>query len=36
MFPDPESAYLQSKVYYEEEMAKWDPVEVDEDGVEDV
>mgnify|MGYP002511451997 FL=1 len=36
MFPDPESAYLQSKVYYEEQMAKWDPVEVDEDGVEDV
>lgn len=36
MFPDPESAYLQSKVYYEEEMAKWDPVEVNEDGVEDV
>jgi SPP1 family phage portal protein len=36
MFPDPESAYLQSKVYYEEEMAKWNPVEVDEDGVEDV
>jgi hypothetical protein len=36
MFPDPESAYLQSKAYYEEEMAKWNPVEVDEDGVEDV
>lgn len=36
MFPDPESAYLQSKVYYEEQMEKWDPVEVDEDGVEDV
>ena len=36
MFPDPESAYLQSKAYYDEEMKKWDPVEVDEDGVEDV
>lgn len=31
MFPDPESAYLQSKAYYDEEMAKWNPVEVDED-----
>lgn len=36
MFPDPEGAYLQSKTYYEDEMKKWDPVEVDEDGVEDV
>jgi SPP1 family phage portal protein len=37
MFPDPESAYLQSKDYYEEEMKKWEPVEVDEDeGDEDV
>ena len=32
MFPDPESAYLQSKVYYEEQMEKWEPVEVTEDG----
>lgn len=34
MFVDPESAYLQSKAYYEEEMKKWDPVDVgaDEDG----
>ena len=32
MFPDPESAYLQSKAYYDEQMAKWDPVEVAEDG----
>lgn len=36
LFPDPESAYLQSKVYYEEQMEKWDPVEVVEGGVEDV
>ena len=35
MFPDPESAYLQSKAYYDEEMKKWDPVEVAEDGDED-
>lgn len=31
MFSDPASAYLQSKTYYEEEMKKWEPVEVDED-----
>ena len=36
MFPDPESAYLQSKAYYEEQMKKWDPVKVDEGGDEDV
>jgi SPP1 family phage portal protein len=30
MFPDPESAYLQSKAYYEEQMEKWEAVEVDE------
>ena len=30
MFPDPESAYLQGKAYYEEQMKKWEPVEVDE------
>lgn len=30
MFPDAESAYLQSKEYYEAEMAKWQPVEVEE------
>lgn len=29
MFIDPESAYLQSKDYYDEQMAKWEPVEVD-------
>lgn len=31
MFPDPESAYLQSMAYYEEQMEKWEPVEVNED-----
>ena len=35
MFPDPESAYLQSMAYYEEQMEKWEPVEVDEGGDED-
>lgn len=30
MFSDPASAYLQSKAYYDEQMAKWEPVEVDE------
>lgn len=30
MFPDPESAYLQGMAYYEEQMKKWEPVEVDE------
>lgn len=34
MFPDPESAYLQSKEYYEAEQEKWQPVEVEE-GVEE-
>jgi SPP1 family phage portal protein len=34
MFPDPESAYLQSMAYYDEQMAKWEPIEVgDEDDV---
>ena len=34
MFADPESAYLQSKAYYDEQMKKWEPVSVgdDEDG----
>ena len=37
MFSDPASAYLQSKTYYEEEMKKWEPIEVDEnEGDEDV
>lgn len=35
MFVDPESAYLQSAAYYDEQMAKWEPTEVDE-GEEDV
>lgn len=30
MFPDPESAYLQGMAYYEEQMKKWEPSEVDE------
>lgn len=28
MFADPESAYLQSKAYYDEQMEKWEPIEV--------
>ena len=37
MFPDPESAYLQSMAYYEEQMKKWQPVEEEEgDGEVDV
>ena len=32
MFVDPESAYLQSMEYYEEQMKKWEPVEIDENG----
>ena len=35
MFADPESAYLQGMAYYEEQMKKWKPVEVDEDEGED-
>lgn len=31
MFIDPESAYLQSMAYYEEQMKQWEPIEVDED-----
>jgi hypothetical protein len=31
LFADPESAYLQSNAYYEEQMEKWEPVEVNED-----
>ena len=30
MFSDPESAYTMSSEYYDEQMAKWEPVEVDE------
>lgn len=36
MFPDPESAYLQSKDYYDEQMEKWEPVDVDESEDDDV
>lgn len=35
MFPDPESAYLQGMTYYEEQMKKWEPVEIDENEDED-
>lgn len=35
MFPDAESAYLQSMAYYEEQMEKWEPVEVNEGEDED-
>ena len=31
MFSDPESAYSMSNKYYEEQMEKWEPVDVDED-----
>lgn len=31
MFIDPESAYLQSMTYYDEQMKQWEPIEVDED-----
>ena len=31
MFSDPESAYSMSMKYYEEQMAKWEPVDIDED-----
>lgn len=30
LFVDPESAYAVSKKYYDEQMAKWEPIEVDE------
>ena len=30
LFSDPESAYTMSNEYYEEQMEKWEPVEVDE------
>ena len=30
LFSDPESAYTMSNAYYEEQMAKWEPVDVDE------
>ena len=31
MFSDPESAYTMSNDYYEEQMEKWEPVDVDDD-----
>lgn len=31
MFSDPASAYLQSKTYYDEQMKKWEPVDVGAD-----
>ena len=31
LFSDPESAYSMSNKYYEEQMAKWEPVDIDED-----
>ena len=33
MFSDPESAYTMSTEYYDEQMSKWEPVEVDETDV---
>lgn len=30
LFTDPESAYLKSMKYYEEQLEKWNPIEVDE------
>ena len=36
LFSDPESAYTMSNDYHEEQMAKWEPVEVDESEDEDV
>lgn len=31
MFTDPESAYMQSMKYFDEQMKKWEPVEIDEE-----
>ena len=36
LFSDPESAYTMSNTYYEEQMAKWEPVDVDDDSDDDV
>ena len=36
MFSDPESAYTMSNTYYEEQMEKWEPVEVDDNPNNDV
>ena len=35
LFSDPESAYTMSNDYHEEQLAKWEPVEVDEDDNDD-
>ena len=35
LFSDPESAYTMSNEYYEEQMAKWEPVDVDDGEDED-
>ena len=35
LFSDPESAYTMSNEYYEEQMAKWEPVDVDENEEDD-
>ena len=36
MFSDPESAYTMSTEYYDEQMEKWEPVDVDDDPDNDV
>ena len=36
LFSDPESAYTMSMAYYDEQMAKWEPVDVDEDDDPDI
>ena len=36
MFSDPEGAYSMSNAYYEEQMAKWEPVDVDDVTANDV
>jgi SPP1 family phage portal protein len=33
LFSDPESAYTMSNEYYEEQMAKWEPVDVDDNNM---
>ena len=36
MFCDPSSAYLQSKTYYDEQMEKWEPTELNSEDEDDV
>ena len=36
LFSDPESAYTMSNDYYDEQMAKWEPVEVDDESDEEI